>query len=268
MNEEEYQEAMMDRMKLEQQGLQFNLAHQNPQQDYNDTGIIKEQLSLGEELEIIDNLLESKELVYNPLTKAREWTKPKDEDKIVLSDFGVFHFRQVISGYINKNKLLSNYEEETILDKMKDIATTINDDIFNMYEDIFFKPTTKWCFQQVKEQLEEEVEVKRLTHEIAKVPFNEAKYREEMLKELESKIEARIEEVRKESLKKKIKKMNFLIRFIQDAIHDTYNRAFQGQERRSLRQTMTVTEAKGGFSMGNMPQKKNSLGWWGLNRKA
>jgi len=266
MNEEEYNSLMMDRARADNQNLQFSLANQGVHEN-NDPGIIKEQLSLLEELEIIDNLLESKELVYNKDTNTNEWVKPTDEDKIVLSPFGVFHFRQIITGYLNKNKLLSNYEEETILDKMKDIATTINDDIFNMFEDVFHKPSNAWCYAKVKERIKEEIELEKFTYELSLLPYDQEEKTKLYLEKIKGELSQRIEEVRRESMKKKIKKMNFLIRFLQDAIHDTYNRAYQGQERRSLRQTMTVTEAKGGFSMGQIPQKKSGFGWSPFNRR-
>ena len=72
--------------------------------------------------------------------------------------------------------------------------------------------------------------------------------------------------------------LNFLIfravstkqvsRFVQDSVHSSYNRAWKGQERRTLREHIHITESKGGIgSFNQKPQyTMNPIKLFGGNR--
>lgn len=256
--EQRMKEIVLAQEQLKTQGYAQSLGSQ--QGNIMDPNLMRQQLSLGEELETIDYLLQSYSLVYNPQTKKKEWVKPDveqnilNEDQIILSDYGVHYFREKIAGYINKNTLLSNYDEDTILTKMLDIATTINDDIFLLYEKMFFIPTIQRCKMELEKEISERLLIRKIAYDTLGLNFSLPEEKKEVVKTLEYELEEKILKIRQRLFKAKIKRFTSLLRLIQDTIHSSYNRALGGQERRSITSHMTINETTGGF---NMPVQEN-----------
>jgi len=119
----------------------------------NDKSMIAEQLDLGEELERIDYLLRGYVIERNDETGETAWVKPEDKDMIILSDYGVHLIRNTIAWYLNKNTLLSNYDDKTINVKMEDFASDLNDTIFMEYEKVFQYPTFDECKVILQERI-------------------------------------------------------------------------------------------------------------------
>ena len=207
-----------------------------------DTNLIREQLDLGPELKRIDYLLRSYELVDG------QWRQPADKNLVILSSYGVQIIREFLSWYVNKNTLLSNYEEETILDKMRDASHTLNELIFRNYEKIFLEPTFEDCREELMKRLTKKAEVKKFMKEMVGQSANLEDLKKELLMTVEDNIEIELAKIKKELMNYKMKRFSFILRVVQDTIHSTYNRAWNGQERRSLRQHMQITETKGSFS--------------------
>ena len=267
--EERMKELTIDEANLKNRNLAVGLAGQSLAMNQRDEpGIIEEQLSLEKQIETIDNLIQSNSLEYNPSKKCKEWVHPDitqdilNEDKIILSDFGVHRFRQVISGYLHKGLLLSNYTHEEIQLKMLDIVLDINDTIFQEYEKIFYRPSIERCEAWLNEEISEKLEIKKIAHSVLGLEMNEKVEKEKILKELEFELEKKVHVIREKLFKQKIKQFPLLLRIIQDNIHNCYARAEGGQERRSLRQHMQITETTGL----NIPmqEKKGLLGRMGL----
>ena len=227
-----------------------NQQYQQMQMPESDVNLIKEQLDLGPELKRMDYLLRSYSLV------GGKWEKTMDENLIVLSDYGVHIIREFLAWYINKNTLLSNYEEDMILDKMKDLSTNLNELIFRNYEKIFLEPSFDSCKKELMKTLEKRAEVKKYAGEIVGIPRDTEQIKQQLLLEMEDKIELELYEIKRRLLRDKLKRFSSIMRVVQDAIHSTYNRAWNGQERRSIRQHMTVVENRGGFSMEQQAEKK------------
>lgn len=212
--------------------------------------MVKDQLDLGEELERIDYLLRG----YSLETKDGEttWTKPENTDMIILSDYGVHLIRNTIAWYLNKNTLLSNYDEDTIRHKMEDFASDLNDTIFMEYEKVFQYPSPEDCQKILDERISNKVKLKLYTLKTMgknSGEKEEKEIRQEVLSEMEMTMEKELERIKQQVIKNKLKRFMIIIREIQDAVHSTYNRAYQGQERRSLRQHMHISETTGGFTV-------------------
>jgi len=264
MDEQELNEYFQKELqKSELQKAQMSLGNQAQMIPQADPGIIKEQLDLGDELKRIDFLLRSYSLVTDPNTGQSKWAKPDNEDLIILTDYGVEYFREYIAWYINKNTLLSNYEEETILDKMRDIAHQINDGIFNQYEKIFLYPSFDRVTQELKDRIKRKEKTRKFVYEILGKEVSEEEITREILAEAEGNIEKELSKIRQKLMKDKLKRFPDILRKVQDTIHSAYLRALGGQERRSIRQNIQITETKGGFSMPDTENKKGRERWFG-----
>ena len=98
-----------------------------------DENLIKWQLDLREELERIDHMLRGHQLKFDDKGNL-VYTDPTDSDLIPFNEHGVQMLLNVISFYLNRNTILSNYDEETINWKVYDIGNEITDLIFMKYE--------------------------------------------------------------------------------------------------------------------------------------
>jgi len=223
-------------------------------------GTIKEQLSLSEELETIKNLLDGKILVRGENEKE-EWVEPKDSEMKILTEHGVHLIMNTIMFYLNKNTLLSNYDDTTINKKMLDFSTDLADTIFMEYEKVFRYPTFEECKQVLMKRLETKSELRHFAYELAGKKRDKEEIKKEFVVEIENNIEREIEKIKEQIIKNKLKRFLILIREIQDAVHSTYLRAWNGQERRTLRQHIHVSENLGNQNMLSQ-QNKPKRGWW------
>lgn len=213
--------------------------------------IISEQLNLGEELDRIDYLLRGYVIERNEKTGQSSWVKPEDNNMIVLSNYGVHLIRNTIAWYLNKNTLLSNYDEKTIMNKMEDIANDLNDTIFMEYEKIFQYPMLEDCKKELQKRIENKTDIKIFGIELIRkeeaTTEEKKEIEEKILKEIEPVIERELTKIKEQIIKNKLKRFLILIREVQDAIHSTYLRALGGQERRTLREHIHISENKGGI---------------------
>ena len=225
-----------------------------------DKSMIQEQLDLGEEIERIDYLLRGYTQEHDDATGETKWVKPASNDYIILSDYGVHLVRNTIAWYLNKNTLLSNYDEVTILHKMEDFASDLTDTIFMEYEKVFQYPTFDDCKLTLKDRVENKKKLRIYALELLGKKATDIKKQEiedEIYKALEPIIEKEIEKVKQQIMKNKLKRFMILIREIQDAVHSTYLRAFGGQERKTLREHIHISETKGGSLM--QPQQRGGV---------
>lgn len=85
------------------------------------TNMIEAQLNLKEELDRIEHLLRGHIVEYDKEGNIT-YKNPPDPEMIPLNDYGVNLIMQVISFYINKNTILSNYDTMWIDLKMQDFS--------------------------------------------------------------------------------------------------------------------------------------------------
>jgi hypothetical protein len=227
--------------------------------------MVKDQLDLTEELERIENLLRGNILEKDSDGVAR-WVAPKDRDMIILSDHGIHLIMNTITFYINKNTLLSNYDEDTILTKMEDFATTLSDNIFMEYEKVFSYPSFADCKEILLERIEKKIELRKFAYELIGEKKDKGEIREHLLTELEGRIENEITKIKEQIIKNKLKRFENIIRCVQDAVHSTYLRALGGAERRTLRQHWNITEARGNMHTPESEGNKFNPFNWGRKR--
>lgn len=251
--EQEYINALREN-QLQTESERIKNVQQEVMLNQQESSMIKDQLDLGEELVRIDYLLRGYSLEVDPETNENIWIAPKDNDMVILSPYGVHLIRNTIAWYLNKNTLLSNYDEDTIRHKMEDFATELNKTIFMEYEKVFQYPTFEDCKNVLNKRVEDKTKIRKYAMEILgkKVDeIEEKKIKDDILKQMEPIIEREMEKIKQQLIKNKLKRFMLLIRVVQDAVHSTYNRAYKGQERKTLREHIHISETKGNsFSSG------------------
>ena len=98
---------------------------------YNDN-LIQWQLELDSILERIEHMLRGDKPSWE--SGSIVWKKPSQDEEKILNDFGVAEVMRVLSMYLNRNTVLSNYREETINEKMFDLGNELADLFFLKYE--------------------------------------------------------------------------------------------------------------------------------------
>lgn len=210
-----------------------------------DKSMIGEQLDLEKEKTLIGHLLRGYTKKWDNDKQEEYWELSDNPDMIVLSDYGVQLILDTIGWYLNKNTLLSNYDEETINKKMEDFSNDLNDDIFMSYEKVFKYPTLQECKDEINTRLKHRIDLKKFADELVGKEMSEEEIEKELLKEMEGTIERELEIIKAQKMKDKLKKFAMLMRKVQDAVHSTYLRAWKGQERSTLRQHTHISETRG-----------------------
>jgi len=101
---------------------------------HNQDNLIKWQLELDSILERIEHILrgdkptmENGNMIFTP---------PKNEKDAIFNDYGVAEIMRILTMYLNRNTILSNYDEDTINWKVLDFGFEISDLIFLKYEEM------------------------------------------------------------------------------------------------------------------------------------
>lgn len=96
--------------------------------------LAKFQLNMIEEKMRIYHLLKAHRLEEDE--KGQEvWVEPDDRKSAILNDYGVDYIMYLYDSFINKNIVLSDFEEERIYEILYDLGMAIIHGIFNDYED-------------------------------------------------------------------------------------------------------------------------------------
>jgi len=169
-----------------------------------------------------------------------------------------------VQWYLNKNTLLSNYDDKQIDSKMEDFATTIVDDVFMEYDKMFYYPTLQDCQDEILKRIKSKVDIKKFAAKLIGKEVTSEQLEAEVLSEMEDRIERELETIKEQKIKNKLKRFESLMRFVQDTVHSAYQRAWKGQERTTLRQHIHISENKG-FSP--MPQTNSSMNPFGMFRR-
>ena len=256
----EQQQAELNLLQAQQKQGQANQIQQAITMDEQQVGMVKEQLDLAEELETIANLLRGN------ILKADEhgilkWMKPTTPNMIILSEFGVNLIMHRVQFYLNKNTLLSNYDEETILNKMEDFSISLADEIFMKYEKVFRYPTPEEVQDELTARIDKQVQNLVYNCELQGKDYNKDQLKIQVISEMD--IDKERIKTKEGMVKEKLKSFEGLLRNVQDAVHSTYLRAYKGMERSSLRKHMHISETKGGAMMMQQPSKLNPLNWIG-----
>jgi len=209
--------------------------------DQASASITQQQLSLTDEIRAIENLLRGR------IQTASEdgsliWIEPLNADNKILTESGINLVLNTCGFYLNKNTLLSNYDENTILVKMEDFATSLADALFMRYEKYFIMPTPKEVQQAIIDKMNKKAEEEVFNQELRGKQVS----KQEVVRQLMGNINLDNErmKMRQQMVNDKLKLFDLLMRQVQDVVHSTYLRALFGQERRTLREHIHVTESK------------------------
>jgi len=216
--------------------------------------MVREQLDLDDELERIEHLLRGHILKRNG-NGTREWEEPTDKDLVVFSDYGIQLILNTIQWYLNKNTLLSHYDEDTILNKMKGFANALASTVFMKYEKIFKMPDLDECRDAFNQSIITKMERQMFQDQVKGRETNEEELKEKILKNVD--VDKEIQKIKRQKMLDKLKEYILMQRKIEDIVHSTFLRALHGQERRTLRQHIHISETNGGYQP---PQPKSSGG--------
>lgn len=97
-----------------------------------DENLVKWQLELDNILERIDHLLRGHKLTFRQGNMM--WEVPTDKSEVMFNDYGVNEILRILSMYLNRNTILSNYTEDQVELKAYDFGSEVNDLIMFKYE--------------------------------------------------------------------------------------------------------------------------------------
>ena len=256
---------MVDQTGVHAQAQQGNLvANQSKQLQYQmeevEKNLAESQLDVEETLTKINHLLKQDVLKVNS-QGILEWAEISDIKKRILTDEGVDKIMQVMQSYINKETLLSNFDEKMIARRMLEFSLSFSALIFLKYEIFFRSPSMKECKEILQERIKQKVETKKMTSQIFKKEFNEEAVEKEILNDLEPRMDYEIEKIKKEQTKINLREFEMLFTQLKALVESIHNRAWKGEERGSLRRHFNISEVIGGKSP--MPQQKGGMfsGW-------
>lgn len=252
--------------QMQQQGLvtdaqlqreQMSQVAQAKELEKQDAHLAEAQLEIEKELERFQNLLKGKVPVRNEHDEL-VWQEPPNNDEILLSEEGVNLIMRTVRFYATKMTLLSNYDEDTILQKMEDISTSLADALFMNYEKYFLYPTAEDVEQKLIARLKKRQKNIIATHKLRQEEYNEDEIWEKLVDEINPTKER--EKIREGIIKDKLKGYDLLLRKVQDFIHSAYMRSWRGEERRTIRQHWHISENRSP-PMNRPQQQPGMFGW-------
>lgn len=241
------------------------LANQNRQLQYQmediEKNLAEAQLDCEETLNKINHLLRQDILKLGD-EQILEWFAIDDEKKRVLTDEGVERIMQVMVSYINKESLLSNFDDKTIMRRMLEFSLALNSLLFLKYEIFFRTPSIEECQTILKERIDKQIDVKKVSLKILGEEVDEKQIKKEILARIENRIEYEVGKIKSEKTKLNLREFEMIFVQLKALVEATHNRAWKGEERGSLRRHFNISEVIGGQAQ--MPEKKRGGGFFGL----
>ena len=118
-----------------------------------DENLIKWQLDLREDLDRIYHLLKGHQIKEDEKGNIT-YLDPDDANLKPFNEFGVQMIMNIMSYYLNRNTILSNYSEETINWKVRDFGERFVDLLHNRYEDMMMTTDFKTEFEKLYKNFE------------------------------------------------------------------------------------------------------------------
>lgn len=201
--------------------------------------LVQWQLELDSILERVEHMLRGDKPHFK--NGSLIFLPPSSNEEKVFTDIGVSEVMRILSMYLNRNTILSNYDEETINWKVYDFGKEMSDLIYLKYEVMFATMSFEECFgkifktKAVIKQLEDESWVYENKDKdsgvITWINLDSVKHA------------LVIKEFRTQRLEKR-KLYPMLVRQLVDAVHSAYLRALNGGERQSLHEARQVTQSE------------------------
>jgi len=236
MNNEEMQyietiEKQLELEKMNRMNLQKEYSQTSAFTPTGEKNLVEYQLDLREELDRIYHLLSGHILKYDK-DNNEIWAEPQDDRLKIFSEYGVKLIMNIISFYINRNTLLSNFDETTIIWKVRDFGIELSDLFENKYEDLLYYPSPEDLFEKLK-------------------PHNKTLD--------DSYLYEKCLEWSKHEMQSKIRNIPIIVLALIDSVHSTYLRALGGKERGSLRTQMHISQSANQYSQPNLGSNKFSF---------
>lgn len=207
-------------------------------------GLAETQLEVNSIISDIYHLLKQ-DIYLEKSDGTFEWKPLDNQQERTLTNWGVEKIMQMVKFYVNKNNLLSNYDEDAIKRLMKDFLVGLNNLMLMKYEFLFMQPDFEECRRILVERVENKKKMKVFALELLGKVADVEEIKRELLEELESKIEHEFEKLRIEKRKEKLREYETIIKQLEAIILATYNRAFRGEERGSIRRHTNISEIIG-----------------------
>lgn len=267
MNEEQ-REDLYKEQQIQSQ-ITTNAMKQNQQyqqqmmMEQQERGLAESQIDVEEIIDNIHNLILGKEYIDEG-EGFKKWVDTKDIKMKTLSKWGVHRIMQTIRFHINKNNLLSNFDESQINRLMLSFTTEMNDLVLLKYEHLFKEATFEECKEILKDRLKEKVNIKKFTLEVLGRKIDEIQINKEVMLEMENRIEDEIKSIKQEQRRERLKEYGLLLEEIESQVYATYNRAYRGEERGSLRRHTTFSDIRA--TGVPQPQKQGGMFSWMRNQ--
>jgi hypothetical protein len=201
----------------------------------NQDNLIKWQLELDNILERAEHILRGDKLEFEHGNLV--WKRNHNPDENILNEYGVAEVMRILSMYLNRNTILSDYEPEEINTKVLDFGRELNDLFFMKYEEMGLDVSFERAFQILYRTSDKIMFSDIGIWAIISLPDGQILFK--ML------AQAQIDEItlfRNRIALEKRKNYPMLIRELVDIIHSSYKRALRGGEKRSLREARTITQ--------------------------
>lgn len=216
--------------------------------DNQNKNIVETQLDLQNELDRIHHLLKGD--VLEVIENNEVWVEPKDDRLKILSDYGVKQIMNLVYFYINKNTLLSNYDEDTIFWKVRDFGIELSDLIFNRYEAFFSYPSIEELYEKSMRTIRNNPT--KFPTFIIQLENGKSILNEEL-------IYTRCVQWSKEEMQSKLRHYPTIVMALVDSVHSTFLRALNGEERESIRKQMYIHASMSSNVSENQPTNKFKL---------
>lgn len=189
-----------------------------------------------------------------------EWKENTNPKTRILTDEGVNKIMEIARRYINKETLLSNFDEKVIARRMLEFSLAFTGLIFMKYEIYFRRPTIEECYEILKERIDVKVEKKVMIARLNNLPYDVKAIEKKVLFELETVIDYEIEKIQDERKRANLREFEMLFVSLKALIESIHHRAWKGEERGSIRRRLNINEIIG---TKNVPQMKRGLfgGW-------
>jgi len=224
--------------------------------DNEDKTFAEAQLECEQTLSDISHLLRQDVYKWDEEKQIMDWFSIEDQKKRVLTDDGVDKIMQVMKSYINKETLLSNFDEKMIMRRMLEFSLAMSAMLFMKYEIYFRTPTIDECYEILKKRLEDKLKIREMRYSLRNEEFDKEKHEKELLNEIDGREEHEIKNIKSEVRKLNLREFEMIFVQLRALIESTHNRAWKGEERGSLRRHVNINEVIGGS-----PQQQQKRKW-------
>lgn len=155
-----YQQMIMEYEQEKEKNNQLNNSLHSQMSVFNSEeqdNLIRWQLDLKEDLDRIYHLLKGDSIGYDKNGNL-SYLPQKNPNSMPFNEFGVQLIMNIMSFYLNRNTILSNYPDDVIKWKVKDFGDEVTDLIFNRYEDMMLTIETNDTYE-MKEHLREKIKL-------------------------------------------------------------------------------------------------------------